>query len=165
MGSSSTTFYYAGFSGQNGGRVLPGQSYKSVKGGMAEIYLTPITADDGTYSYTTYRHNVLMYTGGRGVSGGGAGEAGYDTMYLGVTTPLLAETPTGIFASNGNIVYGGNNGGGGGGWGARGGDWYYDYPTNSIAPVFGGAGGKAVQTNGHAVTWLGGSNRAYGAVG
>lgn len=166
MGSGgSTTYYYAGYSGQNGGRVMPGQSYRNVKGGMPEIYLNPLPTAEGYYTSTLYRYNVFLFTGGRGVSGGGAGETGYSSKYFTEAEAWSQEpVPSGIAAANGYYSYGGQGGGGGGGWGAKGGDSYYNIP-NSIAPVFGGAGGKAVQTNGYAVTWLGGSDRAYGAVG
>ena len=57
--------------------------------------------------------------------------------------------------------------GGGGGWGAAGGSG-----TQTLADFsritggnVGAAGGKAINTNGHAVTWLAGSARAYGAIG
>ena len=57
--------------------------------------------------------------------------------------------------------------GGGGGWGAAGGA-----ATRSLADFTaqaggnpGAAGGKAIAANGHAITWIGGSARAYGAIG
>ena len=57
-----------------------------------------------------------------------------------------------------------------GGWGAAGGSAESaGIEFGVAAPIRGGilgaAGGKAVQTNGHAVTWLSGANRAYGAIG
>lgn len=51
-------------------------------------------------------------------------------------------------------------GGGGGGWGARGGNAF-----NGTSTAAGAAAGKAINTNGNAVTWISGSDRAYGAVG
>lgn len=162
-GGTVTYYYYAAFSGQNGGRVLPGQSYRNVVGGMAEIYVgTPLTSG---YTNTLYRYPDVLLIHGKGVPGGGAGESGYTTIYPASTTPYTEESSIGI-NTNGEYTYGSHlfltAGGGGGGWGAKGGDCL---DKNSNVFVYGGAGGKAVQTNGYAVTWLGGSNRAYGAVG
>ena len=57
--------------------------------------------------------------------------------------------------------------GGGGGWGAAGGSGTQNLIDFTAVKGGnpGGAGGKAIKTNGHAVTWLGGSDRAYGAIG
>lgn len=63
--------------------------------------------------------------------------------------------------------------GGGGGWGAAGGlgpAGLTDDPNDPAGTLagpngLGGAGGKAINTNGHAVTWIGGASRAYGAIG
>jgi hypothetical protein len=41
----------------------------------------------------------------------------------------------------------------------------FDEPFIIVSGNPGAAGGKAINTNGHAVTWLAGSARAYGAVG
>ncbi len=62
---------------------------------------------------------------------------------------------------------------GGGGWGASGGTQPAnetidagDPPGTKTGPDgLGGAGGKAINTNGYAVTWIAGSSRAYGAIG
>lgn len=163
-GGTVTIYYYAAFSGQNGGRVLPGQSYRNVVGGMAEIYVTPIGTSG--YTNTLYRHPDTIILGGKGVPGGGAGESGYTTIYPASTTPYTEESFIGYNSTNGEYTYGthliATTGGGGGGWGAKGGDCI-DKANNLFN--YGGAGGKAVQTNGYAVTWLGGSDRAYGAVG
>lgn len=64
-------------------------------------------------------------------------------------------------------------GAGGGGWGAAGGVGSAtetidntDPPGTLIGPVgLGGAGGKAINTNGYAVTFAGGTDRIYGVVG
>jgi hypothetical protein len=94
--------------------------------------------------------------------GGGPGQAGrgdtYD-IYHSVT-----NTQTGAIAA----AY--PHGGGGGGWGAAGGAGG-SHLTGDINGSYtvggnpGAAGGKAIKTNGHPVTWLGGSDRAYGAIG
>jgi len=57
--------------------------------------------------------------------------------------------------------------GGGGGWGAAGGFGTQSLPDFTVQKGgnLGAAGGKAIKTNGHAVTWLDGSDRAYGAIG
>ena len=70
-------------------------------------------------------------------------------------------------AVTGTLVDGGR---GGGGWGAAGGSAESaGIEFGVAAPIRGGilgaAGGKAIKTNGHAVTWLSGANRAYGAIG
>jgi hypothetical protein len=67
------------------------------------------------------------------------------------------------FPSLGTIMLTG--GAGGGGWGAAGGD-SYGWNTHTSGIAYGGAGGPAVKTNGHAVTWTGGqgTDRVFGAV-
>jgi len=79
---------------------------------------------------------ILPGTGGVGHSCGGAGG--------------------GSNSNGGNSTWGSYTGGGGGGWGASGG--------NTSAPSrSGGAGGRAVQLNGHSVTWLATGTR-WGAI-
>ena len=91
-----------------------------------------------------------------GSSGGGPGQAGASD-----TLVIYGDV-------NGNVIK--PTAGGGGGWGAAGGagrveTGLFDDPTFITSGNPGGAGGKAINTNGHAVTWLGGATRAYGAVG
>lgn len=75
--------------------------------------------------------------------GGGAGQAGSNNTYL----------------SDGFSEYL-KLGGGGGGWGAKGGN-----TTTGTSTLAGAAAGKAINTNGFAVTWVSGAARAYGPVG
>lgn len=148
-----------GISGQGGGRILPGGA-----GGTGELLLATtrlsITANvaPGHPDYrpappfgSTLDTVFAAPGGGPGQPGQGDGFAVY--VYLnpsdGTTSPITAIS------------------GGGGGWGAVGGaatQFLTDFTTQKGANP-GAAGGKAISTNTHPVTWLGGSNRVYGAVG
>lgn len=72
----------------------------------------------------------------------------------------------------GQVGTGGTNAGGGG-WGAAGGTVVTPETLDTSDPAgtkvgpdaLGGAGGKAINTNGHAVTFSGGADRIYGVVG
>ncbi len=66
-------------------------------------------------------------SGGRGNAGGSGGNPGLQTT----------------------SGYGGDGGGGGGGWGAVGGAGY-------ASTIAGGQGGRAINTNGNLITWIGG---------
>lgn len=181
MGSGGTPIIYASMSGQPGGRIMPGTHYgiSTAGTGVSQMQLatgdplpTPFTAD-----YRPNKNRYLVDTAG--APGGGGNNPGYNGGY---TDPTYAQHAAEDAAGQGPVYLTGgpvitSSAGSGGGWGAKGGDTYApDYNTvagNNPAgdPVYvrfkiaGGAGGKAVQTNGYAVTWLGGSDRAYGAVG
>ena len=162
MGSSSGNsgpFKIGGLSGQGGGRILPGSS-----SGIGELITSTPRIDE----------NPLVVSGAPdrrpsppfgspldtkfAAPGGGPGQPGKGdafTIYVrdpgGDTTP----TPQTPFA------------GGGGGWGAAGGAGTQtaDDLSSQQSGNPGAAGGKAIKTNSHSVTWLGGSDRAYGAIG
>lgn len=156
-----------GISGQGGGRILPGTA-----GGIGELLLIatrsvqnqtldPLVPDRrpnaplGSFLDTVFCQ-----------PGGGPGEPGKGSEYAiyGVFSAAQDGTVATLFQAG--------MGGGGGGWGAAGGtgdaivllaDGFNTALNRGANP--GGAGGKAINTNGHSVTWLGGSTRAYGAVG
>ena len=111
------------------------------------------------------RFEVVLLTGGAGGWGGGPGETGSDGATGGLTPAQFASAPPSLIPLTATLdfaSYAFPFAGGGGGWGARGGNVL----NTALAVVSaGGAGGKAINTNGHAVTWLVGANRAYGAVG
>lgn len=161
MGSSSGNsgpFKIGGLSGQGGGRILPGGS-----SGIGELITNTPRIDE----------NPLVVSGAPdrrpsppfgspldtvfAAPGGGPGQPGKGdafTIYVrdfGDSDP----TPQTPFA------------GGGGGWGAAGGAGgkSTDETTFQQGGNPGAAGGKAIKTNSHSVTWLGGSDRAYGAIG
>jgi hypothetical protein len=112
----------------------------------------PLAAYSGTYSSG----------GGRQIPGTqitntlSANVSGTVTNYIS-TGGAASQTGADVTTSNAGIFL---IGGGGGGWGARGGNAF-----NGTATSAGAAAGKAINTNGNAVTWIGGSARAYGAVG
>ena len=156
---NSGPFKIGGISGQGGGRILSGTG-----GGVGELILSAtridananVAAGQPDYRPTppygsTFDTVFAAPGGGPGQTGKGDGFAVYVSVNAndGTTAPV---TPTS---------------GGGGGWGAAGGpgtQYLTDFTVQKGGNL-GAAGGKAIKTNGHAVTWLGGSNRAYGAVG
>lgn len=145
----------SGISGQGGGRVMPGTAC-----GVGEVFSrTDRPTYDAVTAYPDLRPSKPRgspFDTWFGSPGGGPGQAG---------------------ASDTFVVYGDFNqnvikptAGGGGGWGAAGGagrveTGLFEDPTFITSGNPGAAGGKAINTNGHAVTWLGGATRAYGAVG
>ena len=147
-----------GISGQGGGRKMPAartsigefiagtrsSSNATLVAGKPDIRpLKPL----GSY-YDT------VWTG----QGGGSAQAGTGselTIYWQLNTSDQSQTE--VYPVSG----------GGGGWGATGGPGSNYGADLSIQRVtnLGAAGGKAIKTNGHPITWLGGSDRAYGAIG
>ena len=167
-GGSVTPSQVAIMSGQNGGRVLPGVSYRGQRVGISELHTgDPTGTENGTgfWGLRNMRFEVVLLTGGAGGWGGGPGETGSDGATGGLTPAQFASAPPSLIPLTATLdfaSYAFPFAGGGGGWGARGGNVL----NTALAVVSaGGAGGKAINTNGHAVTWLGGANRAYGAVG
>lgn len=147
-----------GISGQGGGRILPGTG-----GGIGELHMTtPQFVPTLSPGYPDYRPNP-PYGGTAqtvfGAPGGGPGQSGKgDLFQVYVGTDGFSTTVAPRTGSSG----------GGGGWGAAGGTGLA--PGAAVLEVVAGgnpgaAGGKAINTNGHAVTWLAGSARTYGAVG
>lgn len=161
-GGSVQTVPVGGQSGQGGGRILPGTA-----GGVGELYTVAARSVPGVVingGYPDLRPNAPL---GWNLDtawcqpGGGPGAMGKSSDF-----PIF-----GWDGGNGLVLESGM-GGGGGGWGAAGGaaaalvfDSASGFETRVNNANPGGAGGKAINTNGHAVTWLGGANRAYGAVG
>lgn len=155
-----------GVSGQGGGRILPGAA-----GGIGELIFAARSAPTETLNpaYPDRRPNSPLgwvFDTAFCQPGGGPGEAGKGSEYVVYST--LATLQDGTVQTN--LITG--MGGGGGGWGAAGGtgdalvfDSTSGFETRLFGANPGGAGGKAIKTNNHPVTWLGGSNRAYGAVG
>ena len=174
MGSGGTPIVYRTMSGQAGGRVMPGVHYglTSAGTGGAMVIGSAITNIFQTTEYDYRVSKLYGYAETSGAPGGGVNNPGYDGGYTNEYYNFFPQP----LAKAGTLVLACNSGSGGG-WGAKGGDVYAaDYATtfgndSNGTPMYaqvliaGGAGGKAVQTNGYAVTWLGGSNRAYGAVG
>ena len=158
-GGSSGPPKIGGISGQGGGRILPGMA-----GGVGELLLSDprvnatTTVVSGQSDYRPSPPYGSTFDTVFAAPGGGPGEPGKGDAFAiyvavnpndGTTSPV---TPTS---------------GGGGGWGAAGGSGTQSLPdfTTQQGSNLGAAGGKAIKTNGHAVTWLGGSDRAYGAIG
>jgi hypothetical protein len=162
MGSGSGNpgpFKIGGLSGQGGGRIMPGSA-----GGAGELFFRPVRSDatanvaPGEPDYRPSPPYGSAYDTFFSAPGGGPGQPGKGDAFAvyvfvntdnGTTSPV---TPTS---------------GGGGGWGAAGGAGTQALSgfTVQTGANLGAAGGKAIKTNGHAVTWLGGSDRAYGAIG
>ena len=185
-GGIAVDFYTAAISGQGGGRILPGAASTANLSGFDASQsgwpTTPFLAVPGpvdnrvntahTYHMTvnqqpfltnTSQNNSGTFISGaqQSVTGGGPGSAGASADFIihywnvnGVATPVR-----------------GWGGGGGGGWGAAGGSGIVFTGTDTTgnggtsSTIAGGAGGKAIDTQCHAVTWIAGSNRSYGAVG
>ena len=165
-GGSSPPSPIGGISGQGGGRILPGAA-----GGVGELIMAlPRSLPNETVSpaYPDLRPNSpfgWFLDTAFCQPGGGPGEPGKGSEFV-----VYAQIGTDANGAPVTNLYGGM-GGGGGGWGAMGGtaDAFVPGPDglsqNTPGANPGGAGGKAINTNNHAVTWLGGANRTYGAVG
>ena len=155
-GGNLGPYKIGGISGQGGGRIIPGTA-----GGVGEVFsqtsrLSPVV----NTAYPDLRPAKPFgstYDTVFAAPGGGPGQAGRSDTFA--------------------VYRDGANGGafitplagGGGGWGAAGGAGTHmtGDATNSytVGGNLGAAGGKAIKTNGHPITWLGGSDRAYGAIG
>ena len=162
MGSGGgTPDKIGGISGQGGGRKMPAGATS-----IGELIINP-TRLAPQYGIDTSKPDIrptkpnsstfdTVWSG----RGGGAGQAGNGNdleIYWGRNNQ---GTSYAVYAAAG----------GGGGWGAAGGSAESaGIEFGVAAPIRGGilgaAGGKAIKTNGHAVTWLSGANRAYGAIG
>ena len=152
MGGGGFVIDYGSCSGQTGGRKLPATPVQGVADGYGRIEIYSLTTNVRAGEVFDTRLNKTEFGGGWGAAGGANGQAGENGGSL---------YPIAKYSDGGQWV---PSGGGGGGWGAKGGDCV-NVSGSTTPPSYGGAGGKAVQTNGYAVTWLGGSDRAYGAVG
>ena len=157
-----------GSAGSNGGNITSGDYRKGSGGGGGRIIPgTGGAGGDGNTAVAMYGRGGQdgggggggIYAGGDGRSygGGGGGRAGGGAGGAGIS---------GITGRDGTTSAGGrgwgdpyyNGGGGGGPWGGSGGA--SDSNANSFA---GAAGGKAVNLNGHTVTWVATGTR-YGAI-
>ena len=160
-GGNSGPDKIGGISGQGGGRKMPAGATS-----IGELIINP-TRFAPQYGIDTIKPDIrptkpnsstfdTVWSG----RGGGAGQAGNGNdleIYWGRNNQ---GTSYAVYAAAG----------GGGGWGAAGGSAESaGIEFGVAAPIRGGilgaAGGKAIKTNGHAVTWLSGANRAYGAIG
>ncbi|WP_439104446.1 hypothetical protein [Celeribacter marinus] len=164
-GSGGTPTYTSAVSGQTGGRVMPGVSRMGTGAGLLDMVTGDVTAAANAtplYIDRRYHTQALALNEHFGGWGGGPGEAGANG---GGYTTLSAQSQDliRIYQTTSDPAGGYHDveSPGGGGWGAKGGDTLED----AVITATGGAGGKAIQTGGHAVTWLSGSHRAYGAVG
>ena len=157
-GGSSGPLKIGGISGQGGGRILPG-----TVGGVGELIFssprTDITASvaAGHPDRRPVRPFGSSFDTLFTAPGGAPGQPGQGDSFAVYVFRNSDRTLTPIRPLTG----------GGGGWGAAGGA-----ATRYLADLSaqtggnpGAAGGKAIATNGHAITWLGGSARAYGAIG
>jgi hypothetical protein len=171
-GGSSGPFWGLMVSGQNGGRIIPGTHYglTTAGTGVTQAWLN----NDGVATNTIFDYRPTKRFGlssTSGAPGGGTNQPGFPGFDAGYAQNSFTEPAGGLLASfsSGTITALRSIAGSGGGWGAKGGDHYRTPPTGgSPGPgdiTVGGAGGKAVNTNGFSVTWLGGQDRAYGVVG
>lgn len=156
-GSGGGPLKIGGISGQGGGRILPGTS-----GGVGELIANAsrlsITVVAGQPDYRPTPPFGAAFDTVFAAPGGGPGQPGKGdafVVYVNLNTSDNSTSP--VTATSG----------GGGGWGAAGGSGTQNLTDFTAVKGGnpGGAGGKAIKTNGHAVTWLGGSDRAYGAIG
>lgn len=141
------------YTGAGGGRIFTGTGGSGTRTKDLTIVMpTGGGAGGGGTGYTAFGTGGAEVSAGNGGSGANAGGNPY--IISGVVTGKLA----GVW-----------NAGGGGGWGASGGRGIAYYDPNSTVTYstrYGGAGGKAVQTNGYSVTWTSGNtSRVYGIVG
>jgi hypothetical protein len=157
-------------SGQTGGRIIPGTHYglNTSGTGMTQPYSTGSLASVAdVFDYRTVK--VSNFGDSLGAPGGGAGQPGMPGFDFYWAANTFTEPANGMLArfSNGGTIR--SMAGTGGGWGAKGGDQYLGVVvtggSNFAGITVGGAGGKAVNTSGFSVTWLGGQDRAYGVVG
>lgn len=163
-GGSAGPYKIGGISGQGGGRILPGGP-----SGVGEVLSANPRVDAGAEVAAGYPDNRpnppygTRFDTAFASPGGGPGLAGQSdsfVLYYFMTTVAGSGTtlvPVPVTTRSG----------GGGGWGAAGGNGtFFETTTSTLGGAnIGGAGGKAINTNGHALTWLGGSTRAYGAIG
>jgi hypothetical protein len=125
--------------GGGGGRILPGVGGPSLSNGPPTSGAGGSGGNaGGTGTYGTPFPTTLRVQGGLG---GGAGGSGALQTVVAKAGPSVASA------------------GGGGGWGAIGGNGFFN--TTTYSP--GGAGGKAINTNGSSITFIT-TGTVYGAV-
>jgi hypothetical protein len=157
-------------SGQTGGRIIPGTHYGLTTIGTGTTQVWDTTETLVTIDLFDYRAaKVIAITGRGGAPGGGAGQPGLPGFDVNFTAGAFTEPTDGMLSRNSSNYTNRSIAGTGGGWGAKGGDQYLTGAGLGLATLtgitVGGAGGKAVNTSGFSVTWLGGQDRAYGVVG
>ena len=119
---------------------------------------------------TPYATDITGMTGGRIIPGANStpNNVSGTNSYIGSMAGIRGGSyDVGIFDANGSLVSPAS-GAGGGGWGASGGSVFASGLANNsvVIPVnIGGAGGKAINTNGNPVTFVGGSSRVFGVIG
>jgi len=135
-------------SGGGGGRIMPGAGGASANlntsnGNYPETRVGLGGGAGGSGSISGYKQTGLSGAGGSGGAAGGVG------------------SPTSTASAFLRV------GGGGGGWGASGGaGLIYSSNTTGQTLIAAGTGGKAINVNGNAITWVGGfpSTRVFGGV-
>ena len=157
-------------SGQTGGRIIPGTHYGLNTSGTGTTQAWGTTEALAAFDVFDYRAvKVSTFTGRVGAPGGGASQPGFTGFDVNWAANTFTEPVDGMLGRSANGGTARSLAGSGGGWGAKGGDHYVGQSVtggvNFVGITVGGAGGKAVNTNGFAVTWLGGQDRAYGVVG
>lgn len=145
-GGGVTTQYTSGYSGQGGGRIIPGTSENKAPWS----FVTAIAGGAITSTVQDNRYNTTglayIFSEAYGAPPSAAGQSGRGSEYV------VSNTSSGTaYATSGA----------GGGWGAQGGTFYLSDGWFAT----GAAGGKAINTVGNTVTWIGGSSRVYGAIG
>jgi hypothetical protein len=154
-GGSFDPIYALGVSAQSGGRILPATDRMLQRDGLMQVAVgwNGVQYEGFTPDRRPIRQSSALL-GGIGGWGGANGQPGAKAGLTAEGAVVVWVDAAGQAQSCASA--------GGGGWGAKGGD----YSNTALGGVWiGGAGGKAIETNGHAVTWTGGSDRAYGAVG
>lgn len=158
-GSTSST----GISGSGGGRIIPGTD-AGPSGQFAYVTATPYTVSvvrTNNLNPTIGVPSLFMTVGVQGSAGNDVGKGHTYVLYDGTL-------------SDGTVFKLRPSSGAGGGWGAAGGS-YAEYSAIDViattsaygtpVQIPGGAGGKAINTNGFAITFVGGADRIFGVVG
>lgn len=153
-------------SGVGGGRIMPGV-YRGTAGVFSLFPLGNLSAATFTpdrrnsalaAAYPNSNDALGVNSVEHGTPGGAPNTPGINTLDFGMQVVVGSLSP---------VYY--PQAGSGGGWGAKGGDAHGATPGGTAAAGvsfgLGGAGGKAINTNGHTVTFAGGSDRVYGVVG
>lgn len=119
---------------------------------------------------TPYGTSITGMTGGRIIPGANSTPniVSGNASYIGRTAGLSGEGQAATYDATGQVIAP-ISGGGGGGWGASGGSvpsvGFVSTLYDPIPINLGAAGGKAINTNGFTVTFIGGSNRVFGVIG
>lgn len=157
-----------GTGANNGGNGSPGGA-----GGPAISLSTPVTLTNngliggggggggGSGAYINDNGSTVGGGGGGGQGNGAAGSKGTVATYTHTGTSGTAGslTANGVGVATSPWSHRGGDGGTYGVAGSTGGDGAFDYSPSSVGSgLDGGAAGKAVLTNGNAITWISGNN-------